>query len=59
MKNNESLKLYAKGSGVPYWRIAKKMGVSENTLVRLMREELPEEKEKEIRLIIDEIKKEA
>lgn len=56
--NNNEIRLYAKGSGVPFWKIAEKLGVSENTFTRIMRKEVSPEKKKEIITIIDQIKKE-
>ena len=53
--NNKDIRLYARGSGVPFWKIAKAMGKSEPTFTRLMREELPEEKKTEIKNIIDRL----
>lgn len=54
--NNEDLRLYAKGCGVPFWKIADAMGKSELTFTRLMRKELSKEQKTEIIKIIDRIK---
>ena len=40
------------------WQVADKLGVSEMTLVRKLRYELPEEEQQKIFSIIDEISKE-
>ena len=40
---------------VRHWQIAKAMGITEFTLSRLLREELPPEKQEEILQIIDRI----
>lgn len=47
MKTRE-IKLRARGAGVPQWKIADALGVSEPTLTRWLRHELPEEKQKQI-----------
>ncbi|MDR7239649.1 hypothetical protein [Neobacillus drentensis] len=47
----------AKGS-VPNWLIAEKLGIHENSLYRILRQELPMEKKEEILKIIKEIKRE-
>ncbi len=41
--------------GVYFWEIAMKLGVSEPTITRWMRVELPEDKRREIEWIIDDI----
>ncbi len=53
---NVALRLYAKGAGVPLWRIAKAMGISDPTMTRLLREELTQEKEASIRDMIDRLR---
>ena len=56
---NQELKLKAAGAGVKLWRIAEKLGVTDNTLSRWLRSELPDEKKEKILAIIDELKQEA
>ena len=56
---NMNLRLEAKGAGIPFWRIAKKLGISEPTLTRWMREELKKDMQKKIRAIIAELKEGA
>ncbi len=41
--------------GVYFWEIAMKLGVSEPTMTRWMRVELPADKHREIEWIIDDI----
>lgn len=53
--NNTDIRLYAKGRGVPLWKIADAMGKCELTITRLMRKELSNEKKAEIIKIIDGI----
>ena len=57
MENNE-IRLYAKGAGVPLWRLADHLGISEATLTRMLRRELPEDEKRQILNIIDELAKE-
>lgn len=45
----------AKGS-VPNWVIAERLGIHENSLYRILRQELPKEKKEEILKIIEELK---
>lgn len=56
--NNNDIRFYAKGCGVPFWKIAEKLGISENTFTRIMRKEVSPEKKSEILSIIDQIKNE-
>ena len=52
---NLDIRKEAKGAGVPFWKIADYLKVSEPTFTRLMRRELPAEKKAEIRAIIKEL----
>ena len=52
---NKELRRLAKASGVPMWRVAKQIGISEVTLSRWLREELPQEKRELILSIIEEL----
>ncbi|MDQ0221366.1 hypothetical protein [Peribacillus cavernae] len=57
MKNhrrNEDIRK-AKGS-VPNWLIAEKLGIHENSLYRLLRQELPKDKKEEILKVIEKLK---
>ena len=56
---NREIRLMARGRGVQMWRVAKAMWVSEPTLYRWMREELPEDKKVQIMQIIAELEQEA
>ena len=58
MQENMDLRLFAKGSGVPMWKIAQYMGISEPTLTRKWRIELNDEEKNHYRTIIEKIKKE-
>ena len=56
---NRPIRREARASGVAFWKIAKRLGISEPTMTRLMREELPEAKQKQILSIIAELAGEA
>lgn len=47
-KENEKIRRTARAAGIPLWRIAAAIGVSEPTLTRWMRTQLPEDKEQRI-----------
>ena len=53
--SNMGIRLEARGAGVPLWRIAKELLISEPTLTRLLREPLSKEMETRIRKIIHRI----
>lgn len=48
-----------KEEGIFHWVLAEKLGISEMTLVRKLRRELPEEEKQKIFAIISEIAKES
>jgi len=54
---NKDLRLYARGHGVPLWRVAQEMKISEPTLTRIFRHSLTDEKKQEIKSIIDRIER--
>jgi hypothetical protein len=43
---------------IPRWRVAEKLGIHEQTLVRWLRYELPEERKERIDAAINELKQE-
>jgi len=45
VKENQTVRKAAKSAGVPLWKIAAAIGVSEPTIIRWLRVPLPEEKE--------------
>ena len=53
-KRNENIEK-AKGS-IPYWVIAEKLGVHENTIQNWMKKEMDEERHGKVMFAIDEIK---
>ena len=57
MSNND-VRLLARGKGVPLYAVAKRMGISEPTFFRKLRDELPKCEKKRIREIIVQISKE-
>ena len=52
---NSDIKSAAKAAGIYLYNIADRLGVSENTMTRLMRRELSDEKKAQIKAIIDEL----
>lgn len=54
-KSNADVKLIAKGKGIPLWRVAMKMNISEQTLVRRLRIELSGEEKNRIISIINDL----
>ena len=54
-KANQDIRDYAAKKGVYFWEIAMELGISEPTMTRWMRVELPEDKRREIVQIIDKI----
>lgn len=56
MLNNQEVRLMARGAGVPLWKIADALHVSEPTLTRKLRKELPESEKARILAIIEQLK---
>ena len=56
---NMEIREKAKASGVRLWQIAEKLGISEPTMTRKLRHELPEEDKQKILAIIDALSREA
>jgi Holliday junction resolvasome RuvABC endonuclease subunit len=54
--NNLQIKLMARGHNIPQWKIAEYLGISEITLSRMLRKELPLEKKEQIKKIIKELR---
>ena len=57
--NNQRIRLIARGAGVPLWKIADALGVSEPTITRWLRRDLPADKEKQIVDIINRLSMEG
>lgn len=58
-QENQTVRRAARAAGVPLWRIASNIGVSEPTLTRWLRVPLPEEKERRIMAAIVALEQEA
>lgn len=58
-QENQTVRRAAWAAGVPLWRIASNIGVSEPTLTRWLRVPLPEEKERRIMAAIVALEQEA
>jgi len=56
MLSNQDIRLLAKGTGVPLWKISEALKISEPTLTRKLRKELPEIEKEKIQAIIAELK---
>ena len=55
---NTDIRRAARANGVPLWKLADRLGISEPTLTRWLRKELPEEQKQEFLQIIAELAKE-
>lgn len=55
MKPNLDLRLYARGHGVPLWRIAQEYGFSEQTMIMRLRKQYSNEDADEFRRIVDKL----
>ena len=55
--SNKEIRAELKTAKIPYWKIADKLGVHENTVVRLMRKELSDIDLKRVLAAIAEIKR--
>ena len=49
---NQEIRTAARQARIPLWKIADALGVSEATFTRMMRRELPKEKQEQIKTII-------
>jgi hypothetical protein len=58
MKPNMDLRFYARGKGVPLWRVAEAYGIHENTLLQRLRKQYSKEDADEFRRIVDKISRE-
>ena len=53
MENNVRVRRAARAAGVPLWKLAAALGVSEPTITRWLRFPLPEEKERRLLAAIE------
>ena len=58
IKANADIRKAARIADIPLWRIGEKLGISEPTMIRWLRSELPEDKRQRILNAINEISKE-
>lgn len=58
-KANQTIRLTAAGAGVKLWQIADRLGITDCSFSRLLRKELPADKQAQIMQIIAELEKEA
>lgn len=56
---NQSIRNYAKEKGIPMWELAAKLGMSESTISRRLRFELPQAEQEKYLNAIDSICKRA
>ena len=59
MIENKAIRELIEKNGVKHWRVALRLGISEQTLVRWLRVPLVKEKEDAIRAAVEEIAKEG
>ena len=52
---NADLREYMKKLNIPYWKLAKELGVAESTLIRWLREELPDDTRKSYMKLVKKI----
>ena len=52
---NKDIRAYAKEKRIFLWQVAKSMGISEPTMTRRLRSELPEQEKQQFIRIIDEL----
>ena len=55
MKPNLDLRLYARGHGVPLWRIEPEYGFSEQTMILCLRKQYSKEDAEELKRIVDKL----
>lgn len=56
---NQKIRRTAAGAGVKLWQIANRLGITDGYFSRLLRKELPADKQAEIMQIIAELEQEA
>ena len=55
INKNQDVRTHAKKKGIPMWAVAEQLGISEPSITRMLRHELPEENKRELIMLIDEI----
>ena len=56
---NVELRRLARAEGIPLWKIAEALKISEPTMTRKMRHELPEKEAEKIKTIIAQLKEDS
>ena len=56
---NQKIRLIARGTGIPLWKIAKELKISEPTMTRKLRQELVGEERKKFLEAIEKLSKEV
>ena len=59
MLNNQEIRLMAKKQGIRMWAVAKRLGVSEATMTRMLRADLSASDQQRIVTAINDLRKEA
>lgn len=57
--SNMDIRGYLKTHRVPLWRLADALNIHENTLIRRLRHELPDDEKERLRALVDTIAKET
>lgn len=55
---NEAIRRSISDSGLKYWEVADAIGIADTTFAKWLRHELPEDKQKQILAVINQMKKE-
>ena len=58
-QNNQAIRREARACNVPLWRIAVRLGISEPTMTRRLRTELPADEQQRILTVIHQLAEEA
>lgn len=59
VRANEEIRKAARAAGVPLWMLGKQIGVCEQTIVRWLRDPLPEEKRQTLMEAIAKLEREV
>lgn len=57
--SNTEIRVAMVGAGLKHYQVAEAMGIADETFSRWLRHELPEDKQKQILAVIDQMKKEG
>jgi len=52
---NTDVRRFARGHGIPFWRVCEELGISEPTMTRRLRTEMPETEKARLREIITKL----